>query len=171
MGEPPCFNLSADAARVLLALGSNVGDRLQNLRAAVAQIGRVLDVERVSRVYESAPVGYQEQPDFLNLVLRARTELEPLALFARLQEIERGLGRERSFRNAPRTIDIDILSYDDCVLSSEQLTIPHPRMLERAFVILPLLEVAPDFRHPVQQGQSIKELAATLPPANPRYSL
>ena len=170
MGEAPCFNLPIDAD-VLLGLGSNVGDRLENLRAAALRIGGIAHIEGASRVYESAPVGYLEQSNFLNLVLRVRTSLEPGPLFEELKRIEAELGRQRSFRNAPRTIDIDILTYDNCILRDDQLTIPHPRKLERSFVLLPLLEVAPDFRHPQHPDQSMTELLDKLPPAEPRFSL
>ena len=173
MGEPPCFNLPVDQAVVYLGLGSNLGDRLQNLRTAAERIGQIIDVDRVSRVYESAAVGYTDQPDFLNLVLRAQTDLEPLALFAELKRIETALGRERSFRNAPRTIDIDVLAYDQRVLSTPELTIPHPRMLERSFVLLPLLEVEPAFQHPAADSKNgeLARIAETLPRSEPRFSL
>jgi 2-amino-4-hydroxy-6-hydroxymethyldihydropteridine diphosphokinase len=170
MGEAPCFNLPLGGALVLLGLGSNVGDRLHHLRAAVNRLRAIIQVEAVSRVYESAPVGYADQPDFLNLVVRARTDLEIDPLFQALKLIERELGRERSFRNAPRTIDIDLLAYDQCVIRTEELTVPHPRMLERSFVLLPLLEVDPNFKHPLAD-RPLADYARELPPAEPRYVL
>ena len=169
MGEPPCFNCPIDDAVAYLALGSNVGDRAANLRRAVASIRELGEVQAVSRVYESAAVGYRDQGPFYNLVLRVRTALSPEALFARVKRIEREMGRTASFRNAPRVIDIDILTYDDFVLHTPELEIPHPRMHERSFVLLPLAEVAPDFVHP-RTRRSMKQLvedARKMEPAVP----
>lgn len=160
MGEPPCFNQPI-AAEVFIALGTNLGDRAGNLRRAIAALNRFASVEAVSRVYETEPVGFRDQPDYWNLVVRVRTELEPQPLFEALKEIEQQLGRTAAFRNAPRVIDLDIIAYDELVLRSESLEIPHPRMHERSFVLLPLAEVAPDFRHPANK-QSIEQLIAAL---------
>jgi 2-amino-4-hydroxy-6-hydroxymethyldihydropteridine diphosphokinase len=157
-GEPPCFNLPIDAV-VYLGLGSNLGDRGVNLRRALTALSDVAEVEAVSRIYATEPVGYDDQPEFWNLVVRARTNLEPAALLARLQQIESELGRVRSFRNAPRTIDLDILTYDELVLKTPELEIPHPRLRERSFVLYPLAEIAPDFRHPVTR-EAVSALAA-----------
>jgi 2-amino-4-hydroxy-6-hydroxymethyldihydropteridine diphosphokinase len=157
-GEPPCFNLPIDAV-VYLGLGSNLGDRGSNLRRALSALEESAHVEAVSRVYASEPVGYADQPEFWNIVARARTSLEPAALFARLKAIETGLGRTPSFRNAPRIIDIDILAYDELVLNTDALEIPHPRLRERSFVLYPLAEIAPDFRHPVTR-ETVNALAA-----------
>ena len=155
-GEPPCFNLPIDAV-VYLGLGSNLGDRGDNLRRALNAIGTFAVIEAVSRVYESEPVDYLDQPDFWNLVARVRTSLEPAALFARLKQIETDIGRTPSFRNAPRLIDVDILTYDQLVLDTLALEIPHPRMRERAFVLYPLAELEPGFKHP-----ATGELLSTL---------
>ena len=157
-GEPPCFNLPIDAV-VYLGLGSNLGDRGSNLRRALNALEGSAQVEAVSRVYASEPVGHIDQPEFWNVVARARTNLEPTALFDRLKQIETDLGRTPSFRNAPRVIDIDILSYDELVLETATLEIPHPRMRERSFVLYPLAEIAPDFRHPVTR-ETVSALAA-----------
>jgi len=116
---------------------------------AVARLREAGVVEAVSRVYESAPVGFRDQPDFYNIVVRFRTNLAPEELLARVKQIEAEMGRTASFRNAPRVIDIDILSCDDFVLRTPALELPHPRMTERAFVLLPLAEVAMDFVHPI----------------------
>jgi 2-amino-4-hydroxy-6-hydroxymethyldihydropteridine diphosphokinase len=121
------------------------------LRAQVAVVA-------ASRIYESDPVGYTDQPRFWNLVLAIETELGAHALLERIIEIERALGRERSFRNAPRNIDIDILLYGDAVLAEPGLTIPHPRMTQRAFVLKPLLELAPELTDPAT-GQPYRDLA------------
>jgi 2-amino-4-hydroxy-6-hydroxymethyldihydropteridine diphosphokinase len=168
-GEPPCFNLPFDAV-AYLGLGTNVGDREQNLRAALERLRAIVDVEAVSNVYESEPVGFLEQPDFWNLVVRIRTNLEPADLFRRVKEIERALGRTESFRNAPRVIDIDILAIEQLVLHDPELDIPHPRLHERSFVLLPLAEVAPDFRHP-ESNATVSEMltgARTRASALPR---
>ena len=110
-------------------------------------------------MYESEPVGYRDQNNFRNLAVRVRTTLEPHDLFRRLQRIERELGRTDSFRNAPRIIDIDILTYDALVLHTADLDIPHPRLRERSFVLRPLAEIDPEFRHP-ETGETVMELLA-----------
>ena len=125
-----------------LSLGSNMGDRLDNLRRAVELLDRPsegVEVEQVSPVFETAPVGYKEQDDFLNICVRVRTDLEPLELLSVCQEIEQTLHRVRTIRWGPRTVDVDILTYDDIKISSQRLTIPHPRMEERGFVQVPLM--------------------------------
>ncbi|MBI4545786.1 MAG: 2-amino-4-hydroxy-6-hydroxymethyldihydropteridine diphosphokinase [Gemmatimonadetes bacterium] len=144
---------------VYLGLGTNLGDREANLRAALAHLARILDIEAVSSVYHSEPVGYREQPDYWNLVARARTTLEPEGLLGELQRAEWQLGRQPSFPNAPRVIDIDLLLYDDRQLATPALELPHPRMLERAFVLRPLLELDPDARHP-RTGERLRDALA-----------
>ena len=147
--------------QVYLGLGANLGDRQANLARALKLLGERLHVEQVSPIYETEPVGYAEQPPFLNAVCRAQTELGPLQLLSLVKGIEASLGRVLSFPNAPRPIDIDIIFYGDLVMETPDLTIPHPRLEERAFVLIPLLEVAPDLRHPVS-GEHIKDLAARV---------
>lgn len=134
---------------VYLGLGSNLGDRQGNLAQAIQLLRQHLDVEQLSACYETRPVGYSNQPNFINIACRATTDLSPLDLLQFVKGVEQHLGRMFSFRNAPRLIDIDILLYDDLVLDTPQLTIPHPRMAERSFVLVPLAEVAADVRHPV----------------------
>ena len=134
--------------RAYLGLGGNIGDRLAALRAAVAALGACGEIVAVSSVYETAPVGYLDQPPFLNAALVLETSLTARELLPELQEIERSLGRERTFRNAPRTLDIDLLLYGDEVGDDPALTLPHPRLHERAFVLVPLAEIAPQLRHP-----------------------
>lgn len=131
-------------ARKLFGLGANVSDPAAQLAAGVRQLAEILDAVSVSHVYRSAPVGYADQPDFLNLLCAGETQLVPDALLAKLQQIEQALGRIRSFRKGPRTIDIDLLAYGDLVFDTPKLTLPHPRMHQRAFVLVPLAEIAPD---------------------------
>jgi 2-amino-4-hydroxy-6-hydroxymethyldihydropteridine diphosphokinase len=134
---------------VYLSLGSNLGDRLGYLAAAVGRLeSEQVRVVKVSSVYETAPQGKTDQPAFLNLALQVETDLSPEELLAHIHGVERGLGRVRLERWGPRTIDIDILLYGDRVQATEGLVIPHPRMGERAFVLIPLLELNPDLRWP-----------------------
>lgn len=134
--------------RAYLGLGSNLGDREAHLRAAIRQLRAVGSISAISSVYRTEPVGYREQPDFWNLVLELETGLGPEELLREALRIEEALGRVRTFRNAPRPIDIDLLFYDDLVLESPHLTLPHPRAMERGFVLFPLAEIAPQLRDP-----------------------
>ena len=143
---------------VYLALGTNLGDRPANLRAAVKAFSPQINVIAESKVYETPPWGYEDQPTFLNMAVKCETNLEPESLLKCLKQLEVQLGREQSFRWGPRLIDIDILFYDDLILKSESLTIPHPRLHERAFVLVPLTDIASDFIHPVLK-KTIKELS------------
>src|SRR5690625_1290338 len=149
--------------RVYLGLGTNLGDREANLRRALRALTEIAEIEAISSIYGTAPVGHLDQPDFLNLVLAARTTLEPAKLLAETQRIEHELGRERSFCNAPRTIDIDLLLYDDQRISTPTLTVPHPRMKERGFVLRPLVEIAPELRDPVTGERYAEVLARSEP--------
>lgn len=129
-----------------IGLGSNLEDPRSQLRSAFVAIGELPGTRLVaqSSLYRSAPLGYPDQPDFVNAVAKIATDLSPQALLQALLQIEHRHGRERTFRNAPRTLDLDILLYDDVQLQEHGLTIPHPQMHLRAFVLQPLLEIAPD---------------------------
>jgi 2-amino-4-hydroxy-6-hydroxymethyldihydropteridine diphosphokinase len=141
---------------IYLALGTNLGDRPANLRAAIDAFAPDIRVLDESPVYETEPWGYADQPSFLNRVVRAETELTPTDLLGRLKEIESTLGRVPSFRNGPRLIDLDILFYDDLILDTPPLVIPHPSLHKRAFVLVPLGTIAPALVHPVL-GLSVEQ--------------
>jgi 2-amino-4-hydroxy-6-hydroxymethyldihydropteridine diphosphokinase len=144
---------------VYLGLGSNLGDRKTNLEKALQLLGERLTIRQVSSLYQTEPVGHKEQPMFLNAVCRAETDLGPLQLLSLIKGIETALGRVPSFADGPRSIDVDILLYGGLSMETAELTIPHPRMAERAFVLIPLLELTPELVHPVS-GESVKDLAA-----------
>ncbi len=146
---------------VYLALGTNTGDRLANLHAALASLPPQVAVLAESSVYETEPWGYTDQPAFLNMVICAGTDLSPLELLTHLKFLEQSLGRVPSFQNGPRLIDMDILFYDDLMLETPTLTIPHPRLQERAFVLVPLMDIAPALIHP-QLGRCVAQLAETV---------
>jgi 2-amino-4-hydroxy-6-hydroxymethyldihydropteridine diphosphokinase len=146
---------------VLLGLGANVGDPRRQLAEAIDRLAPFVRIAAVSSVYRTDPVGFLEQPDFLNIVCAGATALTATRLHGELQAIERALGRERTVPNAPRRIDIDLLAYGDRVIETPDLVVPHPRLHERAFVLVPLLEVAPHWRHP-RSGETPAELLARL---------
>jgi 2-amino-4-hydroxy-6-hydroxymethyldihydropteridine diphosphokinase len=142
-----------------LALGTNLGNRTGNLRAAIESLPPSVVVQQTSRIYETQPWGVTDQPAFLNMVLQGKTHLSPLELLAYLKNSETKLGRTPTIRWGPRLIDMDILFYDDLVLDAPGLTLPHPHLHGRAFVLVPLMDIAPDHVHPVL-GKSIKDLLA-----------
>jgi len=151
--------------RTYLSLGFNIGDRERNLRAAIERLGAPgLRLLRTSPVYETEPVDYTDQRWFYNLVVEAETTLFPMQLLARVQKVERVLGRVRTVPKGPRIIDIDILLYGTAVMHGGKLEIPHPRMAERRFVLVPLHDLAPDLRHPVTR-KTVAEMLRAAPPA------
>ncbi|HEX2912554.1 MAG TPA: 2-amino-4-hydroxy-6-hydroxymethyldihydropteridine diphosphokinase [Chloroflexia bacterium] len=154
---------TAGTHHVYLALGSNLGDRQANLHTAVRllQLNEQVKVRQLSSLYETEPVGYADQPRFLNMCLQASTELEPLALLDFLKSIETEMGRQPTFRNGPRPIDLDIIFYDKLVFENERLQIPHPRLRGRGFVLTPLAELTPGYVHP-GLGLTVSELLAEV---------
>lgn len=147
--------------KVYIALGTNLGERLDNLKNAVDSLPPEVRVIKASPVYETPPWGYLDQADFLNQVLEAETDLPPVELLAYLKIIEQKIGRTTSFKYGPRLIDLDILFYDDLILETASLSIPHPKIQERAFVLVPLTDLNPDIRHP-DSGKTMQELLENL---------
>ena len=144
-----------------LGLGSNIGDRKQQLLKAIDLIGNIkgIKVTKQSSIYETAPIGYTDQPNFLNLCLEIETELSPQQLLKHCLDIEQQLHRVREIRWGPRTLDIDILLYSDNIIETDNLSIPHPRMQERAFVLIPLNDIASDKKDP-RLNQKIHDLVS-----------
>lgn len=147
---------------VYLSLGSNVGDRSANLQTAIDRLAALGTVVAVSSLYETEPVEFTAQPWFLNCVVKLDTEKMPKQLMASLLDLEQNMGRRRVQKKGPRTIDIDILLFGSSVIETKGLTVPHPAMHERRFVLEPLAEIAPDLRHPVFK-KSVRELLTSLP--------
>ena len=144
-------------AKAYLGLGSNIGDRESNIRQALKLLSAQVRIERVSSIYETEPQGFLDQPPFLNAVCQISTELSPEELLGLVKGIEKGMGRIYSFPNSPRPIDIDILFYQDRILDSPHLVVPHPRLTQRAFVLVPLAEICPHLIHP-QNGRKVSDL-------------
>jgi len=147
---------------VYLSLGSNLGDRKENIERAIKELSKLGKVLKISRFYETKPYGYFDQPDFLNSALLMETELGPEVLLEKLKEIERNMGRKDSGKWRERIIDIDIIFYDDLIVDSPNLKIPHPEMQFREFVLRPLSEIEPQKRHPLLK-KSVEELLRELP--------
>lgn len=143
-----------------MSLGSNVGDRAGNLRAAIAALaGLSVVMRRVSSIYETEPVDYLEQPWFLNCVVEGATTVPALELLRALRELERRMGSRKAVARGPRLIDLDILLYGDDSFDTAELQVPHPRMLARRFVLQPLAEIAPEVRHPAWNGTAMELLS------------
>jgi 2-amino-4-hydroxy-6-hydroxymethyldihydropteridine diphosphokinase len=147
---------------VYIALGSNLGDRAENLRLARLQIDAAdMRVLRASSVYETAPRDVENQPWFLNQVIECETDLFPRQLLGRLQKIERAMGRKRTIAKGPRELDLDILLFGNAVVKAPELEIPHPRMMERRFVLEPLAELVPEKKHPGTR-RTMREMLAEV---------
>ncbi len=147
-----------------IALGSNLGNRAHALSSAIRRLSSLGQVAAVSSLYETEPVGYHDQPAFLNAVVALETQLEPLPLLRGLLAIERQLGRDRSRGplKGPRTLDLDLLLMGDSIIAAEELSLPHPALAQRRFVLAPLAEIAPALRHP-ETNRSMADLLALLP--------
>lgn len=146
---------------IYLGLGTNLGNRRQNLAKAAAGLEEVMQVTAVSPIYASEPWGFTQQPDFLNMCLAGRTNLSPTELLSFIKNLENEIGRQKTLKWGPRLIDIDILLYADWIIQTDDLTIPHAFMTERAFVLRPLADIAPDLTHPVN-GLTVAEMATAV---------
>jgi 2-amino-4-hydroxy-6-hydroxymethyldihydropteridine diphosphokinase len=153
--------------RIIISIGSNLGDRVENCLKAIGELNgtKWASVVKVSSMYEAEPWGTTGQPPFVNCVVEMTTTLNPSALLGFLMEIELGMGRikgDEKERWGPRIIDLDIIFFGDLIVEEEGLTVPHPLAVERAFVLVPLVEIAPEMTHPVLK-KSVSELAGAVP--------
>lgn len=154
-----------DAVTVFLELGSNLGKREQHLRRGLDLLAQSLELQKTSSIYETEPWGYLHQPLFLNLVCQASTNLAPEDLLVLCQRVEQVAGRNPTFKYGPRVLDVDILAYGNRIINSPGLVVPHPRLAERAFVLVPMAEIAPEWTHPLLQ-QTASELLNSVSGTN-----
>lgn len=157
----PLNETKASPSAAFIGIGANIGSVRENFARAVRSIEKCARVEAVSSLYESEPVGPQDQPKFTNAVIKVETELSPLELLDRLQAIEKEIGRKKTVRWGPRVIDLDIIFYGDLVISTDSLVIPHPRAHERRFVLEPLLEIEPAAWHPAKK-MAVRDICSGL---------
>jgi 2-amino-4-hydroxy-6-hydroxymethyldihydropteridine diphosphokinase len=146
---------------IYLGLGTNLGQRMANLQLAVDQLAVEVAITGVSPIYSTPPWGVTDQPDFFNCCVSARTNKSPLAVLSTIKRIEKKIGRQETFRWGPRLIDIDLLFYDNIIFDADVLTIPHPGIVGRAFVLVPLADIAPKLVHP-QSGKTVRELLTAV---------
>ncbi|MBI5554596.1 MAG: 2-amino-4-hydroxy-6-hydroxymethyldihydropteridine diphosphokinase [Elusimicrobia bacterium] len=144
-----------------LGLGSNIGNKRENIKEAIRLLRQEVKIAKMSSYYKTKPVGYADQPDFINVAIEIKTNLTPLQLLRMVKDIEKKIGRKKTFQNGPRIIDIDILIYYDEIMKTKKLVIPHPDMHRRWFVLKPLAEIAPEVIHPTLK-HTIKNLFAKL---------
>ena len=148
-------------AEAYIGLGGNLGNPRETFERALEKVSAFAEVRDISRLYRSKPYGFPDQPDFLNAAIRLATELEPLTLLRELSEVESELGKKEVRKNGPRVIDLDLLLYGEEVYASDELTLPHPGIAERDFVLRPLHDLAPNLVHPVSR-RTVSELLAAL---------
>ncbi len=146
---------------IFLSLGTNVGDRLKNIVNTINELRKIIEVGSISYIYETEPWGYIDQNKFLNLCIQGSTDMGPQELLIEMKNLEEKIGREKTFQWGPRLIDIDILFYDDLILQEDKLVLPHSGIEERAFVLIPLLDINPNFIHPVL-NKSMLELSENV---------
>ncbi len=160
MYSPPLYSASMKH-NVAIALGSNIGDAAANVQSAFKRLAPLLDNARLSKLYSSAPMYHTDQDQFVNAVAFGSSDITPTDLLNKLKNIEKELGRNETFRNGPRVIDLDVLFYGAVMMQSENLQIPHPRMDERPFVLIPLRELCPDWPHP-RTGRTVAQMCERL---------
>ncbi len=146
---------------VFLTIGSNIGDRQKNIKTSIKELEKLGKIKTISSIYQTEPIGYKKQEKFLNLALKLETGLSPIELLKEIQKIENKMGRVKKIKNGPRNIDIDIIFYNDEIINTEKLIVPHPRMHQRKFVLAPLEEIANNAIHPTK-NKTIKQLLNNL---------
>lgn len=151
-----CFNINM--SYVYLSLGSNLDDRIKNIKKAIREISKISKIIKISPFYITKPMYYENQPYFINCIVKIKTKITPNILILKLLNIEQKIGRVRTFKNAPRIIDIDIIYYDKIIMNTNDLKIPHPKRLERIFVLKPLLDIEPNLKDPLTQNTVRQEL-------------